>query len=160
MAVKESNKYRNYFPDRRDRVVFTNGVFDTMHPGHFRILEYCKCYDTNVKKNYVVVAINSDASVKKLKGNSRPIYSAETRRYMLESLVFVDCVIEFDNLSVMEVLEEIKPDVLVKGATTWKIEGKDYVESYGGEVVHYKEAWKLDDIPISTTRIIDENLVA
>ena len=91
------------------RIVFTNGCFDVIHSGHIRLLEYCSSLGD------VVVGLNSDQSVRTLKGESRPINSVEDRVLVLESIKFVKKVIVFEELTPLRLIEEIEPDVIVKG---------------------------------------------
>jgi len=90
-------------------IVFTNGCFDVLHRGHLDLLKYCK------KLGTVVVGLNSDASVKRLKGESRPLNSDKDRKYLLDSLVFVDKVIIFNEDTPYNLIKEINPDIIVKG---------------------------------------------
>ena len=90
--------------------VFTNGCFDLLHEGHLEVLKYAKSLGGEV-----IVGLNSDSSVRRLKGNSRPIQSQETRKSVLESLSYVDKVIIFDQDTPLELIEHIKPDIIVKG---------------------------------------------
>lgn len=89
--------------------IFTNGCFDILHKGHFELLKYCKNF------GYVVVGINSDASIKKLKGEGRPIFSQEDRKFMLLSCKYVDEVIIFEEETPYDLIKKIKPDIIVKG---------------------------------------------
>tara|TARA_A100001515_G_scaffold137310_1_gene129793 strand:+ start:3933 stop:4322 length:390 start_codon:yes stop_codon:yes gene_type:complete len=89
--------------------VFTNGCFDVIHRGHVELLKYCK------SMGYVIVGLNSDISVKENKGQNRPFFPEEDRKFMLESLKYVDEVIVFDEKTPYELLSRIKPDLLVKG---------------------------------------------
>ena len=90
--------------------IFTNGCFDILHRGHFELLKYCRKIGTEV-----IVGLNSDTSVKELKGDSRPIFSQEDRRFMLESCKYVDRVIIFDDKTPYLLIKEIQPDIIVKG---------------------------------------------
>lgn len=112
-------------------VVFTNGCFDILHAGHVQYLEKAKALG-----DFLVVAINSDASVRRLKGEKRPINSEHDRAYILSRLKPVDAVVLFEEDTPLRIIEALLPDVLVKGAD-WTIEnivGKDIVEAHGGEV--------------------------
>src|SRR3989344_6573997 len=91
-------------------VVFTNGVFDILHAGHIRALKFAKSLGDKL-----IVGINSDKTVKMLKGKDRPINSQEDRKLLLESLRFVDEVVIFDELRTGEIVRKIKPDIVVKG---------------------------------------------
>jgi D-beta-D-heptose 7-phosphate kinase/D-beta-D-heptose 1-phosphate adenosyltransferase len=113
------------------RVVFTNGCFDLLHRGHTRYLEQARALG-----DLLVVAINSDASVRALKGPSRPVVPAEQRAEVLAALAAVDLVAIFDELDPARVIRAVRPDVLVKGGD-WPISqivGADFVQSRGGTV--------------------------
>ncbi len=112
-------------------VVFTNGCFDLLHPGHVRLLEAARS-----KGDILVVAINSDASVRRLKGPQRPVLPEQERGAILASLAAVDAVTVFDEETPCELLERLLPDVLVKGSdwSHW-IAGREIVEEAGGAVM-------------------------
>lgn len=112
-------------------IVFTNGCFDIIHPGHIDLLERAKSLGTKL-----IVGINSDESVKKIKGNDRPFLTEEERKAILLGLRAVDEVVVFDELTPENIIREIKPDVLVKGGD-WaenEIIGSDFVKENGGKV--------------------------
>lgn len=113
------------------KVVFTNGCFDILHRGHVEYLS--KAAD---KGDVLVVGLNTDASVKRLKGEGRPVNNEEARAMVLASLSFVDAVVLFDEDTPYELIKAVRPDVLVKGADYKKEEivGYDIVTSYGGTV--------------------------
>ena len=114
------------------RIVFTNGVFDLLHPGHVRYLQAARR-----EGDVLVVGINSDRSVRANKGPSRPIMPEHERAEVLEALTCVDAVVVFDEETPAVIIEALKPDVLVKGAD-WAadaIVGRDTVEARGGKVV-------------------------
>ena len=114
------------------RVVFTNGCFDILHAGHVKYLEKAKSLG-----DLLILGLNSDCSVKKIKGPSRPIVSQKDRAIVIASLGFVDHVIIFGDVTPLRLIKAIRPHVLVKGAD-WKvgkIVGADFVKSYGGRVV-------------------------
>jgi len=113
------------------RVVFTNGCFDLLHRGHTRYLEQARALG-----DLLVVAINSDASVRALKGPSRPVVPAEQRAEVLAALAAVDLVTIFGDLDPARVIRAVRPDVLVKGGDwpTSQIVGADFVQSRGGTV--------------------------
>lgn len=90
--------------------VFTNGCFDVMHLMHVELLRYAK-----TQGDYLIVGLNSDNSVKRLKGNSRPIFNQEDRKKFLESIRYVDKVIIFDEDTPLELIKKIQPDLIVKG---------------------------------------------
>ncbi|MCW5906738.1 MAG: D-glycero-beta-D-manno-heptose 1-phosphate adenylyltransferase [Chitinophagales bacterium] len=115
-----------------DRMVFTNGCFDILHAGHLHLLSGCAALGERV-----IVGVNSDASVKRLKGESRPVNSEQNRMHLLAANIFTDAVILFSEDTPENLIQAIKPDVLVKGGD-WqkeKIVGAAFVESYGGRVV-------------------------
>lgn len=114
-----------------DSIVFTNGCFDLLHPGHLHLLNGC----TELGER-VIVGVNSDTSVKRLKGESRPVNSGQTRLQMLAATLFTDAVVLFEEDTPENLIQAIKPDVLVKGGD-WpidKIVGAAFVQSYGGKV--------------------------
>ncbi|TAH35346.1 MAG: bifunctional D-glycero-beta-D-manno-heptose-7-phosphate kinase/D-glycero-beta-D-manno-heptose 1-phosphate adenylyltransferase HldE [Alphaproteobacteria bacterium] len=114
------------------KIGFTNGCFDLIHPGHVSLLRQARnsC-------DRLIVAMNTDNSVKRLKGPSRPVQNQDSRSTVMSSMDNVDAVILFDEDTPMNLLQAIKPDVLVKGAdyTIDKVVGADLVQSYGGKIV-------------------------
>jgi D-beta-D-heptose 7-phosphate kinase/D-beta-D-heptose 1-phosphate adenosyltransferase len=122
------------------RVVFTNGVFDLLHPGHIRYLRAARA-----EGDVLIVGLNSDRSVRAIKGPSRPITPEHERAEILAALTFVDAVAIFDEDTPAEIIRLVQPDVLVKGAD-WgpnNIVGRDTVEARGGRVVRMpiEEGW-------------------
>ncbi|MFM7672774.1 MAG: D-glycero-beta-D-manno-heptose 1-phosphate adenylyltransferase [Bacteroidota bacterium] len=113
-------------------VVFTNGVFDLLHQGHLYSLG-----EAAKEGDRLIVAINSDASVKRLKGPDRPIQSETTRSHVLAALLFVDAVVIFDEDTPANLIEQIEPDVLVKGGDYRpdQIAGAESVIQKGGRIV-------------------------
>jgi len=114
-------------------VVFTNGVFDLLHPGHVELLEAARR-----EGSALIVGVNSDASVRRLrKGPDRPLNGEAARARVLAGLAAVDCVVLFDEDTPLELIQQLAPDVLVKGADYVRstIVGADLVESRGGRVV-------------------------
>ena len=114
-----------------DKVVFTNGCFDILHQGHIHLL--ASCVETGGR---LIVGLNSDASVKRLKGENRPVNDQKSRAILLAATQFADAVILFEQDTPEELIHAIQPDVLIKGGD-WKKEdivGSAFVESYGGEV--------------------------
>jgi len=114
------------------RVVFTNGVFDILHPGHIRYLQQARTLG-----DALIVGLNADASVRAIKGPTRPINNEEERAEILAALECVDAVVIFGEDTPAEIIKAIQPDVLVKGAD-WaedSIVGRDTVEARGGRVV-------------------------
>lgn len=127
-------------------VVFTNGVFDLLHAGHVRYLETARGFG-----DALIVAVNSDASVRAIKGPERPINPDRERAELLASLAFVDAVVIFGEDTPAGIIERMQPDVLVKGAD-WSAEaivGRETVERRGGRV----ERVKVEE-GLSTTAII------
>ena len=117
---------------KSNKIVFTNGCFDLVHVGHLHTLSEAKKLGDKL-----IVAINSDASVKRLKGDSRPILPEQERANLIASLVFVDAVLIFEEDTPIKLIESILPDVLVKGGD-WKIEeivGNEIVRENKGTVV-------------------------
>ena len=130
-----------------ERVVFTNGVFDLIHPGHLRYLQHARSLG-----DLLVIGLNSDASVRRNKAIGRPINPEGERAEVLAALACVDAVVLFDEDTPADIIRAIQPDILVKGAD-WpadQIVGRDTVEGSGGRVVR---------VPVeqgySTTAIID-----
>ena len=114
-------------------VVFTNGVFDLVHPGHIELLEAARR-----EGEALVVGVNSDASVRRLcKGDNRPVNPDTARARVVAAFAAVDCVVLFETDTPFELIQRLGPDVLVKGAdyTREAIVGADLVESRGGRVV-------------------------
>lgn len=130
------------------KIIFTNGCFDIIHVGHIRYLKQAISYG-----DCLIVAINSDESIKKIKGNNRPIIPQNQRAEILSSLEFVTYVTIFDEPTPIKLIKQIKPDFLIKGSdwSSDKIVGKDFVESYGGKVIRIKLVEG-----ISTTKIIEK----
>jgi rfaE bifunctional protein nucleotidyltransferase chain/domain len=114
------------------RVVFTNGVFDLLHPGHVDVL-----YGARACGDVLIVGINSDASVRRLKGPERPVRNEADRAYVLAALAVVDCVAVFEQDTPLELIELLRPDVLVKGGDyqAASIVGASETRARGGEVV-------------------------
>jgi D-beta-D-heptose 7-phosphate kinase / D-beta-D-heptose 1-phosphate adenosyltransferase len=133
--IRKGEDLRNYLEDlklKRKRIVFTNGCFDLLHIGHIRYLEEAKALG-----DILVVGVNSDSSVRRLKGPQRPITPLEERMEVLSSLECVDYVTFFDEPTPLELISLLQPHVLVKGGD-WSKEttvGKEVVERLGGEVV-------------------------
>ena len=114
------------------RIVFTNGCFDLLHPGHIRSLEHARELG-----DALIIGLNSDASVRQLKGEGRPVIAERERAEILAALESVDAVVIFDDLTPREVILRLLPDVLVKGGD-WpgdQIVGREEVEAAGGRVV-------------------------
>jgi rfaE bifunctional protein nucleotidyltransferase chain/domain len=121
-------------PGKRNgrRVVFTNGCFDLLHPGHIKILEAARA-----QGDALIVGLNSDNSVKALKGPGRPVIPQQERAEVLANLECVDAVVVFDELTPQKTVAALLPDILVKGGD-WpgnQIVGREEVEAAGGKVV-------------------------
>ncbi len=133
--LKERNELVGIIKDlktNRKRIVFTNGCFDLLHIGHVRYLEKAKALG-----DILVVGVNSDTSVRKLKGPKRPILPEEERAEILSSLGCVDYVTLFSEIDPLKLIRSLQPDILVKGGdwTKEQIVGREVVERSGGEVV-------------------------
>jgi rfaE bifunctional protein nucleotidyltransferase chain/domain len=121
--------------DARDagrRIVFTNGVFDLLHPGHVRYLQAARAHG-----DLLIVGLNSDASVRRNKGPERPINPENERAEVLAALACVDAVSVFDEDTPADIIKRLQPDILVKGSD-WpadQIVGRDTVEARGGKVI-------------------------
>jgi rfaE bifunctional protein nucleotidyltransferase chain/domain len=130
------------------RLVFTNGVFDLLHPGHVRYLQAARAHG-----DLLIVGLNSDASVRRNKGPERPINPEHERAEVLAALACVDAVSIFDEDTPADIIRRVQPDILVKGSD-WpadQIVGRDTVEARGGRVI-------LEPVEQghSTTRIIEK----
>jgi D-glycero-beta-D-manno-heptose 1-phosphate adenylyltransferase len=127
------------------RVVFTNGVFDLLHPGHIRYLRAARG-----EGDLLIVGVNSDRSVRAIKGPSRPITPEAERAEILAALTSVDAVTIFDEDTPAEIIRRVQPDVLVKGADWGEnaIVGRDTVEARGGRVVRMpiEEGWSTSEL--------------
>jgi rfaE bifunctional protein nucleotidyltransferase chain/domain len=140
--------WREELGRRGKRVVFTNGVFDILHPGHVRYLA-----EARRQGDALIVAVNSDRSVRANKGPERPVNSEADRAEVITALAVVDAAVIFDEDTPYDIISAIQPDVLVKGAD-WphdKIVGRDIVESRGGVVIRVKV-----EEGHSTTRVIQK----
>jgi len=128
---EEIKAIRKKLKTKGKRVVFTNGVFDIIHSGHVDYLNKAKALG-----DVLIVGVNSDASVKRIKGKKRPILNEKERAFIVSNLKAVDYVTLFEEDTPGELINELIPDVLIKGAD-WaldKIVGRDAVEVNGGEV--------------------------
>ena len=148
LTLEEFLEIRKQLKAEGKKLVFTNGCFDIIHRGHVDYLNRAKALG-----DYLVVALNSDESVRKLKGEGRPINKLEDRAFVIANLKAVDFVVSFDEDTPFEIISAIIPDVLVKGGD-WSIEnivGRDVVEANGGKVysLPYVENY-------STTNIINK----
>jgi rfaE bifunctional protein nucleotidyltransferase chain/domain len=130
-TISEIVEVRKEFKLMNKKVVFTNGCFDILHAGHVDYLTKAKSFG-----DILIVALNSDLSVSRIKGSKRPIVPFAERAFLISNLKAVDFVISFEEDTPYEIIKKIVPDILVKGAD-WKIDdivGKEIVESAGGKV--------------------------
>lgn len=147
-SISEGAELARTFRAQGKRIVFTNGVFDILHPGHLRYLEQARALG-----DVLIVGLNADASVRRNKGEERPINPQEERAEILEALECVDAVVLFEDDTPDRIIKAIQPDILVKGADWGEhaIVGRDTVEAGGGRVVR---------VPVepgfSTTAIIEK----
>lgn len=132
-SLPELKKIRSKLKAEGKKVVFTNGVFDLIHAGHVDYLSKAKNLG-----DILVVGLNSDDSVRRIKGDKRPILKQKERTFVLINLKPVDYVVLFEEDTPEKLISEIIPDILVKGAD-WSVEkivGKDIVEKHGGKVMN------------------------
>ncbi|MHC5181800.1 MAG: D-glycero-beta-D-manno-heptose 1-phosphate adenylyltransferase [Planctomycetota bacterium] len=129
--AEELVKLLDYHRQQKETIVFTNGCFDVLHRGHIEYLQFCK-----KQGDIVVLGLNSDASVRQLKGPERPVNNQHDRAAVLSAMECVDYIAIFDELDPLELIKKVRPDVLVKGAD-WAekgVVGREFVESCGGRV--------------------------
>ncbi len=146
IAITQSNKWKN----SGNKIVFTNGCYDLIHSGHIDLLSNSKS-----KGDKLIVGLNSDRSVKKLKGNDRPIQNFDDRAIILDAINSVDMVVGFDDDNPDKIIKELLPNILVKGGdySIDNVIGADTVISHGGSVEI------IDLIPDkSTSSLIDQIL--
>jgi D-beta-D-heptose 7-phosphate kinase/D-beta-D-heptose 1-phosphate adenosyltransferase len=132
LTAVEAVAWRTELGRQGKRVVFTNGVFDILHPGHVRYLAEARRHG-----DALIVAVNSDRSVRVIKGPERPIHPEAERAEVVAALASVDAAVIFDEDTPHEIITALQPDVLVKGAD-WpadQIVGRDTVEARGGVVI-------------------------
>lgn len=132
MSIPEGAELARRLRADGKRIVFTNGVFDILHPGHVRYLQHARSLG-----DVLIVGLNADASVRRNKGPERPINPQDERAEILEALECVDAVVLFEEDTPAGIIKAIQPDILVKGAD-WaenNIVGRDIVEARGGRVV-------------------------
>lgn len=129
LSLNEAVRWREA---RRDVVVFTNGVFDLIHPGHVDVLHAARS-----EGDALIVGVNSDASVRRVKGDGRPVRGEAERALVLAALESVDAVVIFEEDTPLELIRALHPDVLVKGGdyTPETVVGRTEVEALGGRVV-------------------------
>jgi len=138
----------NELKKKGKKIVFTNGCFDIIHAGHIKLLKKAKKLG-----DVLIVGINKDKSIKKIKGEDRPIMDEKQRIEIISAIEFVDYVVPFGNTTPEKLIRIIKPDIIVKGGDYKKDEvvGKDIVEKYGGKVYIFPLLKN-----ISTTKIINK----
>ncbi len=132
LSIESLLKELQWRRSQNQTIVFTNGCFDILHRGHIEYLRFCKS-----QGNVVVVGVNSDSSVKKIKGADRPINNQDDRATVVAALESVDYVTIFDEPDPLNLIKKVKPDVLVKGQD-WAgkgVVGREFVESYDGKVI-------------------------
>ena len=132
LSIAEAVSFVEHLRHAGKEVVLTNGVFDLLHPGHVRYLQ-----DARRVGDALIVAVNSDRSVRAIKGSARPVTPEHERAEILSALACVDAVVVFDEDNPQEIVSRLEPDVLVKGAD-WAMDeiiGRETVESRGGRVV-------------------------
>ena len=144
-TLKETKTQCDQLKASGEKIVFTNGCFDILHPGHTRYL-----FATRELGDYLVVAVNSDRSVRAIKGSKRPILNEKIRAELVAALSCVDCVLIFDEDNPLEVIRYLLPDILVKGGD-WSEEeiiGADVVKKAGGEVkiIQYITGFSTSDL--------------
>jgi D-glycero-beta-D-manno-heptose 1-phosphate adenylyltransferase len=148
-SLSELIEVRLRWKSSRKKVVFTNGVFDILHRGHVEYLAAAKSLGDEL-----IVGINSDASVRKIKGPRRPVVVESDRAFLVSQLVPVDAVCIFEQETPYDLISALIPDVLVKGAD-WKVDdviGKDVVERSGGKVL------TLPFVPRHSTTLVIERI--
>ena len=130
--IRDWTSARRWREQQRGRVVFTNGVFDLLHPGHVDVL-----LGARRSGDHLVVGLNSDASVQRLKGPERPVRSEAERAYVLAAFEMVNCVVVFEQDTPLELIRLLRPEVLVKGGdySEATIVGASDVREWGGDVV-------------------------
>lgn len=132
VCIEDIKRLRAKLKKEKKILVFTNGCFDLIHRGHIEYLKEAKSYG-----DFLIVAVNSDSSVRKIKGEQRPLIPLVDRLYILSHLVFIDFLISFDEDTPEHLIRTILPDVLVKGSDyrEKEIVGADIVKANGGKVI-------------------------
>ena len=146
--VSDAAEIARAFRAEGKRIVFTNGVFDILHPGHLRYLQQARALG-----DVLIVGLNADSSVRRNKGPQRPINTQQERAEILEALECVDAVVLFEQDTPAQIIDAVQPDILVKGSD-WAedaIVGRDTVEARGGRVVRMPV-----EQGFSTTAIIEK----
>ena len=145
IAITQSNKWKS----SGNKIVFTNGCYDLIHSGHIDLLSNSKS-----KGDKLIVGLNSDRSVKNLKGNDRPIQNFDDRAIILDAINYVDMVVGFDDDTPDKIIKELLPNILVKGGdySIDNVVGADTVISHGGSVEI------IDLIPGKSTSSLIDNI--
>ncbi len=141
---QEANEIVKKLKSENKIIVFTNGVFDILHVGHIKLLKNAKSFG-----DFLILALNSDSSVKRIKGNQRPIFSLNERIEILSAICYVDIIVSFDEDTPYNLIKFLKPDILVKGGDYREEEvvGREFVKEI--KIIPYIEGF-------STTRIIEK----
>ena len=131
LTPQQARRERDHLHNEQKKLVFTNGCFDILHRGHTQYLAFARA-----QGDALVVGLNSDASVRRAKGPTRPVNTEQDRAFVLGSLRAVDFIVIFDEDEPRDLISQILPDVLVKGKD-WAhyVSGRDIVEAHGGTVV-------------------------
>lgn len=145
MSLDEVKKLTKIWRMKGDKIVFTNGCFDILHPGHIQYLK-----ESALLGNRLIVGLNSDTSIKKLKGESRPILSQELRILQLEAIHYIDAIILFEEDTPLHLISSILPDILTKGGDykPEEIVGYNEVVINGGSVytLSYLKGYSSTDL--------------
>jgi len=129
--AEELVRHLDYHRQQKEKIVFTNGCFDVLHRGHIEYLKFCK-----ERGDIVVLGLNSDNSVRQLKGPDRPVNNQHDRAAVLAAMESIDYITIFEELDPLDLIQQVRPDILVKGAD-WAdkgVVGREFVESHGGRV--------------------------
>lgn len=131
ISRSQAEKFGSEMRENGKTLVFTNGCFDLVHPGHIDLLIRARSFG-----DALMVGLNTDSSIKRIKGKKRPIFDEHSRALMLAALEVVDCVVLFNEDTPAELIGAVKPTVIVKGGdyTPDEVVGKEIVESAGGRV--------------------------
>ena len=150
MDLSEGYKVKNFWLNKKEKIGFTNGCFDYIHPGHISLFQQAK-----EKCSKLIVAVNTDNSIKKLKGPLRPRQKLNTRLQVLNSIPFIDLIVVFSDKTPLSIIKKIKPDLLIKGCdyNENQIVGAKEVKKYGGKILRAKILSNF-----SSSIIIDEIL--
>lgn len=135
LSLKKLSPLIKTLKKNRKKIVFTNGCFDLIHPGHIKIFREAKKHG-----DVLIVGINSDSSVRKIKGKSRPLLKLQARQEILAAIRFIDYIVAFPQATPLDLIKKIKPAVLVKGGD-WSeknIAGSKFIKGYGGKVLRVR----------------------